>query len=114
MDILGVFLDFPKVIIVVRAALYTFFYLTGTVRSTTNSRWDSSGREVNNNIFNIGKNGKFSIRVTDSLGRMVITHVFLDFPKVIIVVRAALYTFFIPGLGFDIAVMLLRDGPYQH
>lgn len=53
-------------------------YLTGTVRSTTNSRWDSSGREVNNNIFNIGKNGKFSIRVTDSLGRMVITHISID------------------------------------
>lgn len=53
-------------------------YLTGTVRSVTNDRWELSGKDASDGIFTIRKNGKYSIRVSDSLGRMRITHIVID------------------------------------
>lgn len=60
------------------ASITEILYLTGTVRSLTNARWESSGKTVSGNTFTIGKNGKYSVRVTDSLGRMTITHISID------------------------------------
>lgn len=60
------------------ASITEILYLTGTVRSITNARWESSGKTVSGNTFSIGKNGKYSIRVTDSLGRTTITHITID------------------------------------
>ncbi|MDE7061246.1 MAG: hypothetical protein K2O71_06595, partial [Lachnospiraceae bacterium] len=53
-------------------------YLTGTARSVTNDRWELSGKDASDGVFTIRKNGKYSIRVTDSLGRMRITHIVID------------------------------------
>lgn len=60
------------------ASITEILYLTGTVRSVTNDRWASSGKAVSGNTFTIGKNGKYSIRVTDSRGRTTITHITID------------------------------------
>lgn len=60
------------------ATVTEILYLTGTVRNINNTRWESSGKPVSGNTFLVGKNGKYSIRVTDSLGRMVLTYVVID------------------------------------
>ncbi|MDE6874687.1 MAG: 5'-nucleotidase C-terminal domain-containing protein [Lachnospiraceae bacterium] len=59
------------------ASITEILYLTGTVRNVKNTRWES-GKPVSGNTFTISKNGKYSVRVTDSLGRMVITHITID------------------------------------
>ncbi len=72
------------------ASITEILYLTGTVRNIKNTRWETSGKLVSDNTFTVGKNGKYSVRVTDSLGRMVITHItignfgsdLLEMPKV--------------------------------
>lgn len=60
------------------ASITEILYLTGTVRNVKSARWESSGKLVAVDTFQIGKNGKYSVRVTDSLGRMVITHITVD------------------------------------
>ena len=48
------------------------------MRSITNDRWEISGKDASDGIFTVKKNGRYSIRVTDSLGRMRITHIVID------------------------------------
>ena len=57
------------------AQIVEILYLAGNVRSVSNKRWDTGGIVVNDNCFTVKKNGQYSIRVEDSNGKKVITHI---------------------------------------
>lgn len=53
-------------------------YLAGNVQSVNSSRWETDGKVVSNQVFYVKKNGRYSVRITDSNGSAVIAHIVLD------------------------------------
>ncbi len=60
------------------ASIEEILVLSGNVRSTGNERWARDGMKVEGDMIYVSKNGSYSVRVTDSRGKMVITHFVID------------------------------------
>lgn len=60
------------------AEITEILYLAGNVQSPNSSRWAKDGKLVSNNSFTASKNGRYSVRITDSLGNRYIAHLSLD------------------------------------
>ena len=60
------------------ASIKEILVVRGNVRSVTNERWEDEGVKVEDNIFYTSKNGKYSVRVTDSRGRTAVTWFVVD------------------------------------
>ncbi|MDE7300359.1 MAG: 5'-nucleotidase C-terminal domain-containing protein [Lachnospiraceae bacterium] len=60
------------------ASIQEILVIYGNVRSVSNERWKTDALTVENNMIYAPKNGKYSVRVTDSRGQKTITHFVID------------------------------------
>lgn len=60
------------------ATITEILYLAGNVQNVNSSRWEKDGKTVTGQVFNAKKNGRYSVRVTDSRGQITIAHITIN------------------------------------